>query len=108
MFLSCLLQRNVSYEGQDHHGPLGRPPRGRNPLKGGALITARIALDYGVPVYGVPGDIDRAVSVGTNFLIRDVAFPILGSDDLAEVLGRLEPLYMPHKGAERKYAANTA
>jgi len=62
-------------------------------LKGGALITARIALDYGIPVYAVPGDVDRVASVGTNLLIRDGAFPILGGDDFAEVLNLLEPLY---------------
>ena len=62
-------------------------------LKRGALITARIALDYGVPVYAVPGDVDRVASVGTNLLIRDGAFPIMGADDLAEVLGLLEMLY---------------
>ena len=63
-------------------------------VKGGALITARIALDYGVPVYAVPGDVDRVASVGTNLLIRDGAFPILGPDDLAEILRLLEPLYV--------------
>jgi DNA processing protein len=62
-------------------------------VKGGALITARIALDYGVPVYAVPGDVDRVASVGTNLLIRDGAFPILGAEDLAEVLALLQPLY---------------
>ncbi len=62
-------------------------------VKGGALITARIALDYGVPVYAVPGDVDRSTSVGTNLLIRDGAFPVLGPEDLAEVLGLLAPLY---------------
>jgi DNA processing protein len=67
-------------------------------VKGGALITARIALDYGVPVYGVPGDVDRSTSVGTNLLIRDGAFPILGPEDLGEVLDLLAPLY----GAEPK------
>jgi DNA processing protein len=67
-------------------------------VKGGALITARIALDYGVPVYGVPGDVDRSTSVGTNLLIRDGAFPILGPEDLGEVLDLLAPLY----GAESK------
>ena len=69
-------------------------------LKGGALITARIALDYGVPVYAVPGDVDRVASVGTNLLIRDGAFPILGPDDLAEVLSLLEPLYAIQKETE--------
>jgi predicted Rossmann fold nucleotide-binding protein DprA/Smf involved in DNA uptake len=62
-------------------------------IKGGALITARIALDYGVPVYATPGDVDRVASFGTNLLIRDGAFPILGPDDLTEVLGLLAPLY---------------
>ena len=62
-------------------------------VEGGALITARIALDYGVPVYAVPGDVDRVASVGTNLLIRDGAFPVFGPDDLTEVLSLLEPLY---------------
>jgi DNA processing protein len=62
-------------------------------VKGGALITARIALDYGVPVYAVPGDVDRSTSIGTNLLIRDGAFPVLGPADLVEVLDLLTPLY---------------
>ena len=60
--------------------------------RGGALITARIALDYGVPVYAVPGDVDRATSAGTNRLIRDGAFPIFGADDLGLVLSLVTPL----------------
>jgi DNA processing protein len=60
--------------------------------RGGALITARIALDYGVPVYAVPGDVDRSTSAGTNRLIRDGAFPIFGADDLALVLSLVTPL----------------
>ncbi len=62
-------------------------------VSGGALITARIALEYGVPVYAVPGDVDRLASVGANLLIRDGAFPILGPEDLSQVLELLEPLY---------------
>jgi len=60
--------------------------------RGGALITARIALDYGVPVYAVPGDVDRPTSAGTNRLIRDGAFPIFGPDDLHTVLSLVSPL----------------
>jgi DNA processing protein len=60
--------------------------------KGGALITARIALDYGVPVYAVPGDVDRKTSEGTNSLIRDGAFPIFGPEDLSQVLELVTPL----------------
>jgi DNA processing protein len=62
-------------------------------LKGGALITAQIALDYGIPVFATPGDVDRNASVGTNLLIRDGAFPIFDGADLTQVLELLQPLY---------------
>lgn len=52
----------------------------------GALITARTALELGVDVLAVPGDVDRPTSVGTNLLIRDGALPVLGSADLLEAL----------------------
>ncbi len=68
--------------------------------RGGALITAGIALEYGVPVYAVPGDVDRPASVGTNLLIRDGAFPILGPDDFGDVLDLLEPVCTP--GRDRR------
>ena len=58
---------------------------------GGALITAGLALDMGVPVFATPGDVDRPASIGTNLLIRDGAFPIFGGDDLAEVLDLIVP-----------------
>jgi len=58
---------------------------------GGALITARIALDYGVPVFAVPGDVDRPASVGTNLLIRDGAFPVLDAADLEATLDLVVP-----------------
>jgi DNA processing protein len=59
---------------------------------GGALITARIAVDYGIPVFAPPGDIDRSASVGTNQLIRDGAFPIFGADDLRQTLDLITPI----------------
>ena len=55
-------------------------------VDGGALITARLALEMGREVLVVPGDIDRAVSAGCNLLIRDGAHPVLGVDDLIESL----------------------
>lgn len=58
---------------------------------GGALITARIALDYGVPVFASPGDVDRPASIGTNALIRDGAFPVFDGGDLANVLDLISP-----------------
>jgi DNA processing protein len=55
-------------------------------VTGGALITARLALELGRDVLAVPGDIDRTVSEGCNLLIRDGAHPVLGPDDLFETL----------------------
>jgi DNA processing protein len=56
---------------------------------GGALITARTALDQGREVLAVPGDVDRETSMGCNLLIRDGAHPVLGSEDLIEALSSL-------------------
>lgn len=53
---------------------------------GGALITARLGAEIGRPVFAVPGDVDREMSEGCNRLIRDGAFPVLGSNDLVEEL----------------------
>lgn len=39
--------------------------------QGGALITAQMARDIGVPVYAVPGSITSTRSSGCNALIRD-------------------------------------
>lgn len=61
-------------------------------LTGGALITARLALELGRDVLAVPGDIDRPASVGCNLLIRDGATPVLGADDLLETLGWTRPV----------------
>ena len=54
--------------------------------RGGALITARAAVDHGREVLAVPGDVDRATSEGCNLLIRDGAIPVLGPDDLVEAV----------------------
>lgn len=40
----------------------------------------------GRDVLAVPGDVDRATSVGTNLLIRDGAIPVMGADDLVEAV----------------------
>lgn len=61
-------------------------------MTGGALITARIALEYGIPVFASPGDVDRPASAGTNALIRDGAFPVFDGADLAQVLDLISPL----------------
>ncbi len=55
-------------------------------IKGGALITARLALDQGISVFAVPGDVRRDSSRGCNLLIRDGAHPVLDPADLVEEL----------------------
>ncbi len=57
--------------------------------RSGALITARLAADNGREVFVVPGDVDRANSVGCNGLLRDGAHPVLGTADLVESLERV-------------------
>jgi len=58
--------------------------------RGGALITAHRAAEYGVPVFAVPGDIDREASRGCNLLIRDGAHPVLDPADLIEELALVD------------------
>lgn len=63
-------------------------------IKGGALITARAALDQGVAVFATPGDVDRPSAAGCNQLVRDGAHPVLGPSDL---IAELELVLGPAK-----------
>ena len=54
--------------------------------KGGALVTARIALEQGRDIFATPGDVGRNSSIGCNLLIRDGALPVLDAEDLMECL----------------------
>jgi DNA processing protein len=54
--------------------------------RSGALITARLADEYGRRVFAVPGDIDRPTSAGTNALIRDGVSAATSMADVAEIL----------------------
>lgn len=68
---------------------------------GGALITARLALEQGRTVFAVPGDIDRPTSEGCNRLIADGAVPLTSEADLLEGIGFLratEPAPAPVAG----------
>ncbi len=67
-------------------------------VKGGALITARTALEQGRDVLATPGDVGRPSSMGCNLLIRDGALPVHGADDLLETLDLL--LGAPGSGPE--------
>ena len=61
-------------------------------VTGGALITAVRAAEYGIPVFAMPGDVDRTSSEGTNRLIRDGAFPVFDPEDLIEELSLIHYL----------------
>jgi DNA processing protein len=55
-------------------------------LKSGSLHTARFALEQGIDVFAVPGNITSPTSEGTNNLIKSGAMPLT---DVSDVLSRL-------------------
>ena len=57
-------------------------------IKGGGMITARLADGYGREVFAVPGRIDDIRSQGCNLLIREqLAAPVTAPEDLPVALG---------------------
>ncbi|MBR5174927.1 MAG: DNA-processing protein DprA [Bacteroidales bacterium] len=57
-------------------------------IKGGGMMTARLANSYDRDVYALPGRIDDPLSQGCNMLIREnIAEPIGNLADLVEKLG---------------------
>ena len=50
--------------------------------KSGAMITARLALEYGRDIFAIPGDIGRRTSLGTNLLIQQGAKLVLDVEDI--------------------------
>jgi len=61
-------------------------------VRGGALITASLALEQGVPVFATPGDVGKPAAAGCNLLIRDGAHPVL---DPADLIAELELILGP-------------
>lgn len=56
-------------------------------IKGGALITARIANSYNKEVFSVPGKINSQYSEGTNFLIKNhEAHLITSAEDVIKMM----------------------
>src|ERR1700728_2096886 len=52
----------------------------------GSLITARLAMEFGREVYGVPGDATQPTSFGPNQLIKQGAKLVTGWEDVVEEL----------------------
>ncbi|MEE8574737.1 MAG: DNA-processing protein DprA [Thermodesulfobacteriota bacterium] len=87
--------------------PLGTPPRPQNfpirnriisglslgvlvveaPLRSGAMMTARLALEGGRDVFAVPGEALKNKNSGTNKLIKDGAFLVAEASDVLDGLG---------------------
>lgn len=66
------------------------------PARSGALITARLANEYGREVYALPGSLDQEHSQGCLELISKGAQVILGEEHLLEALGSLPHLDVIH------------
>lgn len=57
-------------------------------LKGGGMMTSRLAFSYDRDVYALPGRADDIRSQGCNFLIKSkIAEPVISVEDLADNLG---------------------
>ena len=62
-------------------------------IKGGSMITARLAGEQGKDVFAIPGRIDQASSRGCNALIRDGVRLVTSPEDIIDELkfsGQLE------------------
>lgn len=59
------------------------------PVAGGAMITARLAMEFGREVFAVPGAVHSPVSVGPHLLVRDGARLAASADQILEDLGML-------------------
>lgn len=55
--------------------------------RSGALITAELAAEQGREVCAVPGNIDSQYNLGSNKLIREGAYPLISTGDVAELMG---------------------
>ncbi len=54
--------------------------------KSGSLHTAEFALELGVDVFAIPGNITSANSEGTNNLLKQGAIPVTSADDVLTAL----------------------
>lgn len=54
--------------------------------RSGSLITAKFALEHNRDLFAVPGSIFNALQMGTNHLIAQGAYPVLGPESILEAL----------------------
>lgn len=60
--------------------------------KSGSLITAEHALNQGVEIFSIPGNINSVYSKGTNKLIKDGAKLVTSIDDIIEEINEFKKL----------------
>jgi DNA processing protein len=60
------------------------------PEKSGSLITAKLANEYGKPVFSVPSNIDNPQGKGCNLLINEGAIPVLDEKTVFEEISYLK------------------
>ncbi len=53
----------------------------------GSLNTARHAIEMGIPVFAVPGNITSPMSEGTNYLLKTEAKAVTDASDILKALG---------------------
>ncbi len=70
--------------------------------RSGSLITASQALNEGVTVFSVPGNIDDRLSGGTNELISDGAIPLLSPMDVVDELIAKVPDFFVRENVRRE------
>ncbi len=56
-------------------------------IKGGGMITARLACDYGKDVFAIPGRIDQSTSAGCHAMIKDGARLVSSVEEILEEMG---------------------
>jgi DNA processing protein len=79
------------------------------PTRSGALITARIALDLGRPVFAAPGPLGAPSTDGTNALLRDGGILITSAREILDTLRLpLTPTADPSKDPASDRAADPA
>ncbi len=69
--------------------------------KGGSLITADIARNYGRDVFAFPGNVGTESSTGCNNLIRDnIAALVTSAEDIINAMGWQDDAVLQHAKAE--------
>ncbi|MBL7013374.1 MAG: DNA-protecting protein DprA [Candidatus Marinimicrobia bacterium] len=72
--------------------------------RSGSILTAFNAIDQNRDVFAVPGRVTDAMSVGSNRLIRNGAFPIHKGDEILDIIN--DRLFRPIKGIQKTLPLN--